>query len=84
MEFMDRNGPNFHYQLQYKKRGRRTWQNKTLNAATQQFEIPNAGYYCELWDFRIWGVNDAGQGIVCSGANNSGQDGRFSGSLWVV
>ena len=59
MEFIDQNGPNFHYLLQYKKRGWSTWKNKTFNAATHQFQIPNAGYY-ELWDFRIWGVNDAG------------------------
>ena len=72
MEFIDRNGPNFHYLLQYKKRGWSTWKNKTFNAATHQFQIPNAGYY-ELWDFRM-----------CSGEANSGQDGRFSGSLLAV
>ena len=83
MEFIDRNGPNFHYLLQYKKRGWSTWKNKTFNAATHQFQIPNAGYY-ELWDFRIWGVNDAGPGSMCSGEANSGQDGRFSGSLLAV
>ena len=76
MELIDQNGPKFHYQFEYKKRGGSTWQNKTLNATAEKFDIPNAGYY-QLWDFRIRGVNEAGRGSVCSGNAYSSENSRF-------
>ena len=77
MDLIDQNGPKFHYQLEYQKRGGSIWRNKTLNTVTGKFDIPNAGFY-ELWDFRIRGVNEAGSGSVCSGKSYSGQNGGFS------
>ena len=76
MKLIDQNGQNFEYVLEYSSNDPDFSAKETFNATEKEFKIPNAGYY-RLWSYKIYGKNRVGPGPNCSGAANSGQDGKL-------